>query len=130
MVAESKQSPGLCLVRECTVILFYTFWSGVFKFVPFSSFQAEEARKLGNDAMKSGKHFEAMIHYTHAIKNDPRNHEYYSNRSLALLKVDQYYHARLDAIKAIELKPDWPKVSKKLGPETPRICFSFCICFG
>ena len=60
--------------------------------------------------MKAGKHFEAMIHYTNAIKHDPGNHEYYSNRSLALLKVDQYYHARLDAIKTIELKPDWPKV--------------------
>lgn len=73
--------------------------------------QAEEARKQGNEAMKAGKHFEAMIHYTNAIKHDPRNHEYYSNRSLALLKVDQFYHARKDAIKAIELQPDWPKVN-------------------
>ena len=96
---------------DLTFYTFKPFKSSILTSVAFSSFQAEESRKLGNDAMKSGKHFEAMIHYTHAIKNDPRNHEYYSNRSLALLKVDQYYHARLDAIKAIELKPDWPKVS-------------------
>ncbi len=73
--------------------------------------QAEEARKQGNEAMKAGKHLEAVIYYTTAIKHDPRNHEYYSNRSFALLKSDQFFHARNDALKAIELKPDWPKVN-------------------
>ena len=78
--------------------------------IPPNLFQAEEARKEGNECMKAGKHIEAMLHYTTAIKHDPRNHEYYSNRSVALLKVEQYYHSRMDACKAIELKPDWPKV--------------------
>lgn len=76
--------------------------------------QAEEARKQGNEAMKNGKHFEAIIHYTNAIKADHRNPEFYSNRSLALLKVDQFYHARLDAVKTIELKPEWPKAREYL----------------
>lgn len=51
-----------------------------------------------------------MLHYTHAIKIEPRNHTLYSNRSLAFLRMDQYYHAMEDAYKVIELKPDWPKV--------------------
>lgn len=71
--------------------------------------EAEEAKKKGNDCIKEKKYIEAMLHYTHAIKIEPRNHTLYSNRSLAFLRMDQYYHAMEDAYKVIELKPDWPK---------------------
>ena len=51
-----------------------------------------------------------MLHYTQAIKAEPRNHLLYSNRSLAFLKIDQHYHALEDAKKVVQLMPDWPKV--------------------
>ena len=62
--------------------------------------------------MKDGKHIEAMLNYTHAIKIQPNNHEFYSNRSLAFLKLEQHYHAREDSLKVIQLNPTWPKVSR------------------
>jgi len=72
--------------------------------------QAEEdCHKLGNEAVKAEKYIEAMIHYTRAIKVDPRNHALYSNRSLAFLKMSQFYHALKDAKECIRLQPHWAK---------------------
>ena len=73
-------------------------------------FQAEELKELGNTAIRNGNALEAMIHYTHAIKFDPKNHLLYSNRSLAFLKSQQYYFALEDAQQTIKLQPNWPKV--------------------
>lgn len=53
---------------------------------------------------------EAVLHYTHAIKLDPKNYSLYSNRSLAFLKSQQYFYALEDAKETIKLKPDWAKV--------------------
>ena len=44
------------------------------------------------------------------IAVDPKNHVLYSNRSAAYLKKDDYDKALEDAERAIEVKPDWPKV--------------------
>ena len=76
----------------------------------FFSKQVEEAKKKGNECVKEKKYIEAMLHYTQAVKMDQDNHILYSNRSLAFLKMDQYYHAMEDACKVIELQPQWPKV--------------------
>lgn len=53
---------------------------------------------------------EAVFHYTHALKLDPKNYSLYSNRSLAFLKSQQYYYALQDAVETIRLQPDWAKV--------------------
>lgn len=53
---------------------------------------------------------EAVFHYTHALKLDPKNYSLYSNRSLAFLKSQQYYYALQDAMETIRLQPDWAKV--------------------
>ncbi|XP_060594101.1 stress-induced-phosphoprotein 1-like [Ruditapes philippinarum] len=71
--------------------------------------QAEELRQLGNECVKRGDYSEAVLHYSHAIKQDPNNHFIYSNRSLAFLKLQQYYLAEQDAVHAIKLQPKWPK---------------------
>jgi len=60
--------------------------------------------------MKDEKYSEAIIHYTHAIQDDSKNHLLYSNRSLAFLKMQQYYYAMEDAKETIKLQPIWPKV--------------------
>lgn len=59
--------------------------------------------------MKEGKHTEAVIHYTEAIKHDPNSAVLYSNRSLAFLKIEQLYFALEDAANCIKLEPSWPK---------------------
>uniref|UniRef100_T1JJA0 Uncharacterized protein n=1 Tax=Strigamia maritima TaxID=126957 RepID=T1JJA0_STRMM len=71
--------------------------------------QMQELKDSGNEAVKAGNHTEAIIHYTYALKLDPSQYQLYSNRSLAFLKLQQYYHALEDANKTIELKPDWAK---------------------
>jgi len=71
--------------------------------------QVQELKEQGNQCMKDGKVMEAVFHYTHAIKMDPKNYSMYSNRSLAFLKSQQYYYALQDAKETIRLKPDWAK---------------------
>ena len=72
--------------------------------------KVDELRQQGNDCVKAGNYSEAVIHYTHAVQQDKTNHLLYSNRSLAFLKLDQYYFALEDAKEAIRLQPNWPKV--------------------
>ncbi|XP_076443505.1 hsp70-Hsp90 organising protein-like isoform X2 [Babylonia areolata] len=71
--------------------------------------QAEQLKEQGNAALKKGNAAEAVLHYTHAVKLEPSNHLLFSNRSLAFLKLDQYYLALQDANQVIRLQPSWPK---------------------
>ena len=64
----------------------------------------------GNECVKQGKFEEAVLHYSKAIRLDPNNPTLYSNRSLAFLKLQQFYHAYTDAQETIKLRRDWAKV--------------------
>lgn len=68
-------------------------------------------KEKGNECVRSTKYEESILHYTHAIKLDPKNYSLYSNRSLAFLKIQQFYHALEDANETIRLNPNWAKVS-------------------
>jgi tetratricopeptide (TPR) repeat protein len=59
--------------------------------------------------LKEGKHEEAVLHYSQAIRLDEKNYSLFSNRSLAFLKMQQFYLALEDAKETIKLKPDWAK---------------------
>lgn len=61
--------------------------------------------------MRNERYSEAVLHYSFAIKLSPNDPILYSNRSFAFLKLKQLYYANEDAEKAIQLKPDWAKVS-------------------
>lgn len=74
-----------------------------------SQTEVEELKRNGNSCMSEGKHIEAMLHYTQAIKLDKSNPLLYSNRSLSFLKLQQYYFARDDANSCIKLDCGWPK---------------------
>lgn len=71
--------------------------------------EAQQHKEKGNNCVKEKKYIEAVLHYTNAIKLDPSDHTFYSNRSLAFLKQQQYPLAMEDAKQTIKLKPDWPK---------------------
>lgn len=70
---------------------------------------ALEWKEKGNECVRNGKFEEAVLHYTTAIKSDPKNPTLYSNRSLAFLKSGQHYYAFMDARETIKLRPDWAK---------------------
>jgi len=55
-----------------------------------------------------------MIHYSQAIKLDPKNYSLYSNRSFTFLMLERYRDALNDALITIRLKPDWSKVCKRI----------------
>ena len=73
-------------------------------------FQVEQLKEKGNKCVQDGNFAEAVLHYTHAINQDGRNHLLFSNRSLCFLKLHQYFYAMEDAKETIKLKPDWTKV--------------------
>jgi tetratricopeptide (TPR) repeat protein len=63
----------------------------------------------GNEFFKQGEHLKAAASYTKAIKAEPLNHVYYSNRSQAFLKLSKITKAVEDADKCIQLAPDFVK---------------------
>ncbi|XP_046849582.1 stress-induced-phosphoprotein 1-like [Xenia sp. Carnegie-2017] len=80
-----------------------------------NSAKATEFKEKGNKALQAGNLEEAIQHYTEAIKLDPNNHVFYSNRSAANAKYGCYDEALADAKKTVELKPDWVKGYSRLG---------------
>ena len=59
--------------------------------------------------MQAGEYLKAAALYTKAIKAEPDNHVYYSNRSNAFLKLSKVQKALEDADKCIELAPVFVK---------------------
>ena len=62
-----------------------------------------------NSLMKNGKYEEAIMEYSEGILLQPANPLLYSNRSLAFLKLSQYFYALKDAETTIRLVPDWAR---------------------
>lgn len=75
----------------------------------YSTELAEKAKEEGNVFAKKQQFPEAVKCYSEAIKRDPSNHLYYSNRSAAYLSLLAYPEALKDANKCLELKPDFVK---------------------
>merc|ERR1719263_1873943 len=63
----------------------------------------------GNAHFKGGEYLKAAASYTKAIKAEPDNHVYYSNRSNAFLKLSKVGKALEDADKCISLAPEFVK---------------------
>lgn len=77
--------------------------------------QAIQFKDEGNKALSAGKFPEAIELYTKAIDLDPSNHVFYSNRSAAYAKNNEYQKSYEDAQKTVEIKPDWGKGYSRLG---------------
>jgi stress-induced-phosphoprotein 1 len=63
---------------------------------------AETEKELGNDCFKTNDFEGALFHYNNAIKVDPNNLVYYSNKSTALIKLKRFEDAFEAALLAIE----------------------------
>lgn len=71
--------------------------------------QAEEIKKQANEQFRKQNYKKAIDLYTEAIKINPNNAIYYSNRSMCRMKIESYGLAFTDADKAIKIDPCYAK---------------------
>lgn len=77
--------------------------------------KAQEAKARGNTAFQAKDFKEAIKHFTEAIKYDPTDHVFFSNRSACYASLEQYEKALEDGSKCVQLKPDWAKGYTRKG---------------
>eukprot|EP01083_Nonionella_stella_P012860 36305_1 len=77
--------------------------------------QALEAKKRGNTHFSKQEFSEAVSEFSDAIKLDPSQHVFYSNRSACYVELGKFDDALNDAEKCIEIKSDWPKGYSRKG---------------
>lgn len=71
--------------------------------------KAAEAKELGNTEFKACNFLAAIEHYSEAVKRDPENAIYWTNRATARCKVLDFGGAMSDVQTAIKLNPDYAK---------------------
>jgi len=76
---------------------------------------AESYKEKGNEEFKKGNYEQAIEFYTYACEMDPRNHIFYTNRSLCYSNMKKWDKSLRDAEKSISLKTDWEKGHYRRG---------------
>jgi len=77
--------------------------------------KAQEAKALGNKEFQAKNYKEAIVHFTEAIKHDPTDHVFFSNRSACFSSLEKYDEAFKDGSECVKLKPDWAKGYTRKG---------------
>jgi small glutamine-rich tetratricopeptide repeat-containing protein alpha len=77
--------------------------------------QAEKNKQAGNSLMNSKQYDKAIDAYTEAIKLDPSNPVYYSNRAAAHSSKGDHLSAVVDAEKAINVDSKFVRGYSRLG---------------
>mmetsp|Transcript_17128 Transcript_17128/g.17015 ORF Transcript_17128/g.17015 Transcript_17128/m.17015 type:complete len:575 (+) Transcript_17128:2-1726(+) len=80
-----------------------------------SSAQALEWKERGNAAFQQKNYQEAIECFTKALEFTPNDHVFYSNRSACYASLEQYDKALEDAVKCVQLKPDWVRGYTRKG---------------
>jgi len=76
---------------------------------------AAAAKTKGNTAFTNRDYDTAIKEFTEAIKHDPTDHVFFSNRSACYANKLMYNEALLDADKCVEIKSDWAKGYSRRG---------------
>jgi len=76
--------------------------------------KAAEAKAKGNSFFLNKQYPEAIEWYTKAIKAEPNDSTFYSNRSAAYMGVNKFKEALADAEMCIKIQPKWVKVCPPL----------------
>lgn len=76
---------------------------------------AEEKKELGNQAFENKDYPGAISYYTEAIRYNPKNHIYYSNRSACYIALEQWAEAAADAKHCLKLCPQFLKAYFRLS---------------
>ncbi|EXB51145.1 Small glutamine-rich tetratricopeptide repeat-containing protein beta [Morus notabilis] len=71
--------------------------------------EEKSLKEKGNEYFKAGNFLKAAALYTQAIKQDPNNPAFYSNRAAAFLQLVKLNKALADAETTIALSPKWEK---------------------
>lgn len=77
--------------------------------------KANEAKARGNASFTQGKFEQAVEDFSEAIRYDPTDHVFWSNRSGAFANLNQFDKALEDAEHCVKLKPDWAKGYSRKG---------------
>lgn len=76
---------------------------------------ADEQKEKGDAAFKDGKHRDAVVYYTRALRYTPTNEKLLANRSAAYMKINKFQLALDDALQAEGIQPQWSKVYFRKG---------------
>ncbi|ELP88018.1 HSP70-interacting protein, putative [Entamoeba invadens IP1] len=74
----------------------------------------EREKNLGNECYKKQNFEDALVHYNEAIKLEPNNHVYYSNKSAVLFNLKRYSEALEAVLKCMEIDPTFVKGYSRL----------------
>mmetsp|Transcript_96606 Transcript_96606/g.201906 ORF Transcript_96606/g.201906 Transcript_96606/m.201906 type:complete len:611 (-) Transcript_96606:110-1942(-) len=77
--------------------------------------KAAEHKAKGNIDFQAKRFAEAIEHFTEAIKEDPTDHVFFSNRSACYASLEKYDKALEDGEECVKLKPDWAKGYTRKG---------------
>lgn len=77
--------------------------------------EAERQKVLGNEFIAANKPEEAVECYSKAIKIDPSNAIYFSNRAAAYSMMGEHFKALEDAKQSCKLNPSYSKAYNRLG---------------
>jgi Asp-tRNA(Asn)/Glu-tRNA(Gln) amidotransferase A subunit family amidase len=76
---------------------------------------AEKSKEAGNAAFLAGRYNDAVKRYTEAIRYNPHEAVYFSNRAMAYLKLGRYTAAEADCDAALEIDPSMVKALLRRG---------------
>jgi len=76
---------------------------------------AEGYKEKGNAEFKQGNYEKAIEFYTYATEMDPKNHVYFTNRSMCYAAMKKWDKSLRDADKSISLNKSWEKGHYRRG---------------